>query len=989
MSSVPMSGNSASNSPGTKPTRVYVPAVGPRLRILLLVVFALVAVLAANSTYLAGVTLAEWYSKQSLQDQFYQLMFLSHLGLGLLLILPLVAFGLIHMVTSRKRKNKRAIRIGYALFAIAIVVLLSGIGLMQVGGLNLQHAGTRRVVYWMHVIAPLASIWLYWLHRLVGQKIRWRVGLAYALVVLLVVGGMIALKMHDPRLANAKKSAEGSKYFEPSLARTPNDHFIPADVLMMDDYCKKCHQDVYSGWFHSAHHFSSFNNPAYMASVLETREVAMKRDGNVKASRWCAGCHDPVPFLSGGFDDPNYDVVNDVTAKAGITCTVCHAMTDVNSTVGNGAYTLEEPIHYPFATSTNPILQYINNQMIKAKPAFHKRTFLKDFHKSAEFCSTCHKVGLPKELNHYKEFLRGQNHYDTYLLSGVSGHGARSFYYPEVAKTNCSECHMPLADSNDFGAKDFDGSGKLKVHDHLFPAANTGLAFLRGEPEVVKRHQEFLRGVTRVDIFGIKEGGTIDSPLTAPLRPEVPVLKPGTRYLLETVVRTLKVGHPLTQGTVDSNELWLDVTVKSGDRVIGRSGGLDEWGEVDRWSHFINVFMLDRDGNRINRRNPQDIFVPLYNHQIPPGAGQIVHFDVTLPQDVREPVTVEVKLQYRKFDQEYMNFVAKSAESRKQPIPGRMVEGRYVNELPITTLAADTIIFPIDGQAPSADATQNASGESKNLESPVVDNKKVENKKVEIPEWQRWNDYGIGLFLEGQGGSKGEFRQAAAAFQKVEALGRFDGPLNLARVLNAEGRVEEAIEAIQRAATFTDPAPPPWTISWLSGLLNRQQGDFEAAEKNFRAVLNDYTDEMVKRKFDFSRDYEVINELGITLFERSKQYLGEGEQEERMRILRDAVAQFERTLTIDSENVAAHYNLQLLYRELGDEAKASKHRDLHQRYKLDDNASDRAMALARQKYPAANRAAEPLVIYPLQRPGAPGLAAVPETPASAASGGGE
>ena len=326
---------------------------------------------------------------------------------------------------------------------------------------------------------------------------------------------------------------------------------------------------------------------------------------------------------------------------------------------------------------------------------------------------------------------------------------------------------------------------------------------------------------------------------------------------------TLKVGHPLTQGTVDSNELWLDVTVKSGDRVIGRSGGLDEWGEVDRWSHFINVFMLDRDGNRINRRNPQDIFVPLYNHQIPPGAGQIVHFDLTLPDNVREPITVEVKLQYRKFDQEYMNFVAKSAESRKQPIPGRMHEGRYVNELPITTLAADTIVFPVDDLDPNATATQGA-GEQKKLENPVV-----ENKKMEIPEWQRWNDYGIGLFLEGQGGSKGEFRQAAAAFQKVEALGRFDGPLNLARVLNAEGRVEEAIEAIQRAAKFTEPAAPPWTISWLSGLLNRQQGDFEAAEKNFRAVLNDYTDEMVKRKFDFSLDYEVINELGITQIGRA------------------------------------------------------------------------------------------------------------------------
>jgi hypothetical protein len=26
------------------------------------------------------------------------------------------------------------------------------------------------------------------------------------------------------------------------------------------------------------------------------------------------------------------------------------------------------------------------------------------------------------------------------------------------------------------------------------------------------------------------------------------------------------------------------------------------------WAHYLNVFMLDRDGNRIDRRNPQDIF---------------------------------------------------------------------------------------------------------------------------------------------------------------------------------------------------------------------------------------------------------------------------------------------------------------------------------------------------------------------------------------------
>ena len=79
----------------------------------------------------------------------------------------------------------------------------------------------------------------------------------------------------------------------------------------------------------------------------------------------------------------------------------------------------------------------------------------------------------------------------------------------------------------------------------------------------------------RVDMFGVREGGEIDGKLIAPLRPEVPTLTPGKKYLLETVIRTLKMGHLFTQGTADSNEVWLDVTVTSGDRVIGRSGALD------------------------------------------------------------------------------------------------------------------------------------------------------------------------------------------------------------------------------------------------------------------------------------------------------------------------------------------------------------------------------------------------------------------------------
>ena len=78
---------------GTPPARKrYVRAVGPRLRILLLLIFGLVAVLGANSAYLASITFLEWARKETYQNYFYQFMFLAHLVLGLLLVLRLPDF---------------------------------------------------------------------------------------------------------------------------------------------------------------------------------------------------------------------------------------------------------------------------------------------------------------------------------------------------------------------------------------------------------------------------------------------------------------------------------------------------------------------------------------------------------------------------------------------------------------------------------------------------------------------------------------------------------------------------------------------------------------------------------------------------------------------------------------------------------------------------------------------------------------------------------
>jgi len=1009
--------------------RVYVPAIGPRLRLLLWTVLIGFALLGANGVYLASITAMTWLKGSTQQTFFYMLMVALHLLLGIVLIVPFISFGLIHLVTSRKRPNRNAIRFGYMLLAASCVVLFSGLVLVRMGGFEVRDPRIRNAGYWLHVAVPLLTIALYYKHRIAGPRIRWEWARRFSAAVAGFVILMGLLHTQDPRSFGIKGPKEGKQYFYPSEAVTASGKFIPAETMMMDKYCLQCHQDAYDGWFHSAHHLSSFNNKAYLSSVRETRKVALERDGSTQAARWCAGCHDPVPFFSGEFDDPNYDDIHNPTSQAGITCTACHAITAVNNTRGNAAYTIDAPEHYPFAFSDNPVLKWINYTLVKAKPEMHKKTFLKPVIKDSKFCSTCHKVGLPFALNHYKDFVRGQNHYDPHLLSGVSGHGARSFYYPPVAKPDCVECHMELQASDDFGAKDLDGKGTLQIHNHIFQGANTALSAFQGNSQLSDVQTRFLTDKkVRVDIFALREGGEIDGKFLGPIRPDVPTLKQGKKYLVETVVRTLGVGHLFSQGTVDSNEIWVELIARSGNTIIGRSGGIGPDGTVDPYSHFINVYMLDRDGNRIDRRNPQDIFVPLYNKQIPPGAGQVVHFGLEVPSNLTAPIELEARVNYRKFDRKYFDYIFGKG---KGP------------ELPIVVMAKDSVRLAVEN-GPSVT----------NEPSPIKE------------DWQRWNDYGIGMLLEGgtKGGQKGELKQAEEIFKKVADLGRADGWVNLARVYQKEGRIPDALDALEKASRHKEPAAP-WVINWLTGQINARNGHLDEAITSFESVLKT---KIPERKFDFSLDYEVNNEMASALYGRAR--IEPVRSPERLAYLERAIAAYRHTLSIDSEDFTAHYGLGLTFGDpawstfnekgaapgqlrnefsktpatgemivelatrlrnpeasIGERLGAASnyeavlgrylagkrppyesrleplhdsaqqlgeawnltsdpalkaalvhpleqtHKALHKLLKPDETAEGRAFALARQRDPAANSNAQSIVIHSLHRTGAPGI----------------
>jgi len=165
---------------------------------------------------LTSVTWLQVFTGEVYETHFYQLMFLAHLALGLLLIGPVVVFGILHMWRSKDRRNRRAVKIGYALLAIALLILLSGILLTRIGSFAVVNPTTRSIFYWMHLLAPLAAVWLYWLHRLVGPRIKWQIGRRVGFAIACFVALMVGFQASDPSRSGNNGPKDGDRYFQPS-----------------------------------------------------------------------------------------------------------------------------------------------------------------------------------------------------------------------------------------------------------------------------------------------------------------------------------------------------------------------------------------------------------------------------------------------------------------------------------------------------------------------------------------------------------------------------------------------------------------------------------------------------------------------------------------------------------------------------------------------------------------------------------------------------
>jgi Flp pilus assembly protein TadD len=842
-----------------------------------------------------------------------------------------------------------AMRIGF-LWRSANAVTRSGWLLLSAGalwGLVLIETGTARAEWhwlYLHIIFSLAGLgflWASWLgkHGWLASGASRTMLRVSACLLLLAVFAYAAnyirqsrwqrhAHIDNPAMPPSTMNGEGDGpegAFFPSSAQVYGKRKIPSKFFMESDSCKRCHQDIYNQWFSSAHHFSSFNNQWYRKSIEYMQDTI-----GTKPSKWCGGCHDPAVLYSGLMDTPIKQVVHRPEAQAGLGCMMCHSIANVKSTMGQGDFYLEYPKLHELAATKNPLARELHDFLIRLNPEPHRRVFLKPFmrNQTAEFCSSCHKVHLDVPVNHYRWF-RGFNEYDNWQASGVSGQGARSFYYPPKP-AQCADCHMPLTKSADMG--NVNGF----VHSHRFPGANTALPVANADSEQLKVTENFLKDkILSVDIFALTPAGEEIKPsavsqselsttfgvgeeaeakvtptgpgevlpVTAPLSRVQPVVQRGDTVRVDVVVRTKKVGHFFPGGTVDAYDTWLELkgTDDRGQTVFW-SGMVEDNGKgpVEKGAHFYRSLQVDAHGNRINKRNAWATRAVVYVHLIPPGAADTVHYRVHIPENAGDKITLHARLCYRKFSwwNTHFSFAGIPDASRvaevtpdyddrpfifTAPLSGVSAKREQIPDLPVVAVAEDEVRLQV---APHG--------------APISEPKVALQKE----DWQRWNDYGIGLFLQG------DLKGAQAAFQKVTEVdpNNPDGWVNIGRAAVQEGDMDRARTVLEKALSLS---PNLARAQFFYSKVLRSDGNYEGAAEYLRKVLAQYP-----------RDRVALNDLGRVLFLERK--------------YRQAVKVLEDVLAIDPEDLQAHYNLMLCYNGLGDAQQAHEHQIRYLRFKADE-----------------------------------------------------
>lgn len=583
----------------------------------------------------------------------------------------------------------------------------------------------------------------------------------------------------------------------PGNAAVEGGTFLRAEDFPDAEYCGHCHEEAYHQWRQSLHS-NAFRTPFYRTSV----NILIRTKG-IEFSRHCDSCHNPVGVVTGVLTsgsqlDRSFD-------RNGLTCTACHSIQRVQSTLGNGSYVMGVPAAL-VDENGNRIPGKVPDREILGHLDRHSKAVMRDLLHQPEFCSACHKANLPPLLNGYK-WIRAFTVYDEWQNSKFSHRNPLTFYTADF--TTCQGCHMKRAPITlkDYGAK----NGTLVSHRWL--AGNTAVPFYYGLDEQLDKTIEFLKAgnYLNVDIFGLRVAGS--DGLIAPLGRVPFTLKSNSVLEADVVVQNKNIGHSLIPEVRDLYEAWVEFTVKDASgAIIYESGFLKPDGSLDERAHSFTNRPVDVTGSFVDNHKVFTIHSVAYDNTIQSGRSALVRYEFQLPADVKGPLTLTARVNYRHLRQSYLNNIF----------------GKDHPAYPVVELQAET----------------------RTLE--IGENQPVAHFANENEEWMRWNNIGI-AYLDQQ-----QYADAQHAFEQVVKLrpDYKDGYINLGLNYVEWEKYSEARAPLEKALSLY---PDDARALYYLALVERRGRHTEAELADLQKVVAQYPE---------SRD--ARRELGISYYQQDR-----------------------------------------------------------------------------------------------------------------------
>jgi len=426
----------------------------------------------------------------------------------------------------------------------------------------------------------------------------------------------------------------------------------------------------------------------------------------------------------------------------------------------------------------------------------------------------------------------------------------------------------------------------------------------------------------------------------APIDKVDATVRRGDVVRIDLVVRTRKVGHFFPGGTVDAFDVWLELqAVDDRGQIIFWSGMVEDEGKgpVEKGAHFYRSLLVDEHGNPINKRNAWAARSVVYVRLIPPGAADTAHFRLKIPENCGDTIYLKAKLNYRKFawwNTQWAFAGVRDPLHKDFALGPGFDDGRWlfagdtsdvsgqikaIPDLPIIVMAEDEAMLKVVAKSEErrakseeqrAKSKEQRAKSQQETESPTLRSTPyaLSSKPYALSssDRERWNDYGIGLLLQG------DLKGAEQAFLKVTEIDPqyADGWVNIGRARVQEGDTVGAQEVLKKALALD---PELAKTHFFYAMTLKTQGRYDEALDHLRKAASKYP-----------RDRVVRNQIGRILFLK-RQYTA-------------AIAEFTKTLEVDPEDLQAHYNLMLCYQGLGNKEMTEKERKLYLRFKADESS---------------------------------------------------